>query len=310
MVDYLTLRSITTVQVINSSSMTFKNGSTMNINKLNRSVLYNRNKKNNNHSIKKIKDKDVLYTDDLRNVLPKYYDKSNKPVKKGSSKDFVFFKYSTNNGNIDDDSEKGDLESEEQSSSSSSEESESEDLLLKEIELLFENDYSYTDIEKMFPKFYKDNKSKINFLYTQVLEERFKRDLTLEVQKNIDVYRCRQEQINIIKERRHLRKTNRKNKKDDKRFQYNSDTHSNKHFKSKKDFESAINDEIKKVEEECEGQKKFRDNSDYSEDEEEFIIIEHKPDPLTVINTPIQDNLVPVETQPVVKHRRILRDDD
>jgi hypothetical protein len=37
----------------------------------------------------------------------------------------------------------------------------------------------------MFPKFYKDNKSKINFLYTQVLAERFKRDLTLEVQKEI-----------------------------------------------------------------------------------------------------------------------------
>jgi hypothetical protein len=45
----------------------------------------------------------------------------------------------------------------------------------------------------MFPKFYKDNKSKINFLYTQVLEERFRRDPTLELQKNIDVYKCRQE---------------------------------------------------------------------------------------------------------------------
>jgi hypothetical protein len=62
--------------------------------------------------------------------------------------------------------------------------------LLKEIELLFQNGYFYTEIE-MFPKFYKDNKSKINFLYTQVLEERFKRDPTLEVQKDIDVYRSR-----------------------------------------------------------------------------------------------------------------------
>jgi hypothetical protein len=38
-----------------------------------------------------------------------------------------------------DDSEKEDLESEEQTSSSSSEEPESEDLIMKEIELLFEN---------------------------------------------------------------------------------------------------------------------------------------------------------------------------
>jgi hypothetical protein len=94
----------------------------------------------------------------------------------------VFFKYSTNNGKVDDESEKEDLESEEQLSSSSSEELESKDLLLKEIELLFENEYFYTDIEKMFSKFYKDNKSKINFLYTQVIAERFKKHQTLEVQ--------------------------------------------------------------------------------------------------------------------------------
>jgi hypothetical protein len=117
----------------------------------------------NKSRIKKIEDENVSYTDDLRDIFPKYYDKSFKPVKKGRSKDFVFFKYSTNNGNVDNDNEKEDLESEEQSSSSSSQEPESENLLLKEIELLFENGYFYTDIEKMFPKFYKDNKSKINF---------------------------------------------------------------------------------------------------------------------------------------------------
>jgi hypothetical protein len=82
-------------------------------------------------------------------------------------------------------------------------------------------------------------------------------------------------------------------------------------FKGKKEFEAAFNDEIKKVEEEFEGQKKLkRDDSDGTEDEEEFIIIEHRLDPLTVINTLIQDNSAPVDTQPVVKHRRILRDDD
>jgi hypothetical protein len=39
-------------------------------------------------------------------------------------------------------------------------------------------------------------------------------------------------------------------------------------------------------------------------------IIEHRAEPLTVINTPIQDNVAPAETQPVVKHRRILHDDN
>jgi hypothetical protein len=207
---------------------------------------------------------------------------------------------------IEDDNEK-----EGQLSSSSSEESESEDLLLKEIELLFENGYFYTDIEQMFPKFYRDNKSKINFLFIEVLEERFKKDPTLEIQKDIDVYRCRQEQIDIIEERRKLRKAVMKNKKHDKRSQHDSDLHNYKRYKSKKDFESAITDEIKRVEEESEGQMKFkRDNSNVIEDKEEFIIIEHRPDPLTVINTPIQYNLAPVETKPTVKYWSILLDDN
>jgi hypothetical protein len=58
--------------------------------------------------LKKIIDEDVSYTDDLRDVFPKYYDKPFLPIKKGDSKDFVFFKYSTNN-----EKEKEDLESEE-----------------------------------------------------------------------------------------------------------------------------------------------------------------------------------------------------
>jgi hypothetical protein len=124
----------------------------------------------NKPHVKKVIDEDVSYSDDLRDGFPKYYDKSFLPVKKGNSKDFVFFKYSTNN-----EKEKEDLESEDQSSSSSSEELESEDLLLKQIELLFENWYFYMDIKKVFPKFYKDNKSKINFLYTKVLDKRFKK---------------------------------------------------------------------------------------------------------------------------------------
>jgi hypothetical protein len=148
---------------MNNNSTTLKNGSTTSINFSNKRVFCNVKKK-------KIENENNSYTDDLRDVFPKYYHKSFLPVKKGNSRDFVFFKYSTNNDN-----EKEDLESKGQSSSSFSEELESKDLLLKEIKLLFENGYFYTDIEKIFQKFYKDNKSKINFLYTQVLDERFKR---------------------------------------------------------------------------------------------------------------------------------------
>jgi hypothetical protein len=76
-------------------------------------------------------------------------------------------------------------------------------------------------------------------------------------------------------------------------------------------FDSALNDEINKVEKTSEVQRKFnRDDSDDTEDEEDLVIIEHRADPLTVINTPIQDNLVPAATQPVAKHHRILRDDN
>jgi hypothetical protein len=171
---------------------------------------------------------------------------------------------------------------------------------------------SILDIEKMFPKFYKHNKSKINFLFTQVLEERFKTYPTLEIQKDIDVYKSRQEQINIIEKRRQFRKrkTVRKNRKQE-RSHHDTEIQSYKCFKAKKEFEFVLNDEIKKVEDESKVQKKFnRNNSDNTEDEEELIIIDHRADPLTVINTPIQDNLAPSTTRPVVNHRRILRDDN
>jgi hypothetical protein len=209
----------------------------------------------NKSQIKKIENENDSYTDDLRDVFPKYYNKSFKLVRKGDSKDFVYFKYSTNDQIIDE-CEKEDLESEEQSSSSSSEEPESQDLLLKEIELLFENGYFYTDIEQMFPKFYRDNKSKINFLFLEVQEERYKKDPTLEIQKNINVYKCRQEDINVIEKRRRLRKTVRKNKKHE-RSHPDSDIKNYKRFKAIKEFESVLNDEIKKVEEASEVQRKL-----------------------------------------------------
>jgi hypothetical protein len=82
----------------------------------------------------------------------------------------VLFNYSTENGKGDDvdEKEKEDLEFEEQSSFSSSKEFECKDLLVKEIELLFENNWLFTDIEKMIPKFYRENKMRINHLHGEV----------------------------------------------------------------------------------------------------------------------------------------------
>jgi hypothetical protein len=55
--------------------------------------------------------------------------------------------------------------------------------------LIFENGYFYTDIEKMFPTFYAANSERINLLFTQVLDERFRRDPTLTIEKDINVYK-------------------------------------------------------------------------------------------------------------------------
>jgi hypothetical protein len=122
--------------------------------------------------------------------------------------------------------------------------------------------------------------------------------MALEVQKYFDVYR---------------KSTRKYKKKQADKIDYDVDSgiRSFKRYKAKKEFESGITDEIKEVEEESEAQKKFkRDDGDDTEDDEEIIIIEYRPDPLTVINTPHQDNVHPIDTQPVVKHRRILRDDN
>jgi uncharacterized protein YqeY len=86
-----------------------------------------------------------------------------------------------------------------------------------------------------------------------------------------------------------------------------SDIQNFKDFKTKREFKSVLNDEIKKVEEVSAAQNKFkRDDSDDIEDEEDVIILKYRPDPLTMINTPIQDHITSVGNQPVVKRRRIL----
>jgi hypothetical protein len=63
---------------------------------------------------------------------------------------------------------------------------------------MFENGYFYKDIEKMIPTFYAANAERINLLYTEVLDERFKRDLIFTVQNDIEIYKSRQNQIETI----------------------------------------------------------------------------------------------------------------
>jgi hypothetical protein len=109
-----------------------------------------------------------------------------------------------------------------------------------------QNGYSYTDIEKLFPTFYEANTERINLLFTQVLEVRFNRYSTLTIQKSIDVHRVRQDQIETIEKRRTLRKVIKRSEKN-KEDEEDSNIHSYKQYKSKKDFESVLNNEVQKA---------------------------------------------------------------
>jgi hypothetical protein len=115
----------------------------------------------------------------------------------------MYFKY------YKDDDGKGDDEESEDSISDDEESDDCEykDLLLNQIEVMLENKYFYKDIEKLFPKFYLANTEIINLLYTKVLEEGFKRDPTLTIEKNIDIYKSRQNQIETTEKRRTVQKT-------------------------------------------------------------------------------------------------------
>jgi hypothetical protein len=126
----------------------------------------------------------TLFTGELRETFSEYYNKCFHPVRKRNNNEFVHYKYFTHNG-------KGDDEESEDSESDyeENEDWKSKDLLLKEIELIFENMYFCKNIEKMFPSFFAANAKKINLPFTQVLDERFKTDQTLKIDKNIDIYK-------------------------------------------------------------------------------------------------------------------------
>jgi hypothetical protein len=147
------------------------------------------------------------------------------------------------------------------------------------------NGYFYKDIEKMFSKSCRDNKLRIDHLYGEVTGLRYKKDQTMKMEKDADIFKSKKEQIEIVEQRRQLQKVTRKHKKKHvHRIYYEADSNirSYKHFKAKKEFESALNDE-KKVKEVSEAQKKFkREDNDDTEDEEEVIILEHRPYSLTI----------------------------
>jgi hypothetical protein len=115
---------------------------------------------------------------------------------------------------------------------------------------MFENGCTYKDAEKQFPSFYRINGKKINLLYQQVYAERLKKDPLLTIQKDTDLYKSRQYQIEIIEKRRTLKnlmKKTERNKEDDEDEDEDEDLHSCKQYKTKKDFESVLHNEIQKA---------------------------------------------------------------
>jgi hypothetical protein len=83
--------------------------------------------------LKKVLKDGAPFTGDLRQTFPEYYNKCFVPIEKKPNNDFVFFKYYTDNRKGDDE------ESEDSESDEENEDNEAKDLLLKEIELMFEN---------------------------------------------------------------------------------------------------------------------------------------------------------------------------
>jgi hypothetical protein len=113
---------------------------------------------------------------------------------------------------------------------------------------MFQNGQFYKNIEKMFTTLYIANTERINLLYIRVLDERFKRDPTLTIEKNIDIFNSGQNRIETMEKRRTLRKAIKKREKK-KENKDDSNIQSYKRYNVKKDFESALNNEIKKAKE-------------------------------------------------------------
>jgi hypothetical protein len=219
--------------------------------------------------MKKLLKDGAPFIGDLRETFPKYYNKCFRPIRKKPNTNFIFFKYYTDDGKgYDDDRE--DSETDEDY-----DDNETKDVLLKELELMLENGYSYEDVEKIFPSFYRGNSERINLLYFQVLQERFNRDPTLIIQKDIDIYKIRQNQIEIIEKRRALKKAIRRSERN-KEDNDDSDDHSYKRYKSKKDFESVLHNEVQKAKQEIPIKRKSERDEDEDENDTEDVIEEYQ----------------------------------
>jgi hypothetical protein len=218
--------------------------------------------------LKKVLKDGTPFTAYLRETFPKYYNKCFVLIQKKPNNDFVFFKYYTEDGKGDDE------DCEDSESDDDIEDNDKKDLLLKEIELIFENGYSFADIKEIFPTFYEVNIERINLLFTQVLQERFNRDPTLTIQKNIDIYKSRQDKIETIEKRRTLKKAIRRSERN-KEDEEDSNSHSYKRYKTKKDFESVLNNKVQKAKQQRPIKRKFErdDTSDVTGDEEDEEIL-------------------------------------
>jgi hypothetical protein len=133
--------------------------------------------------LKKVLKDGAPFAGDLREAFPEYYNKCFRPYKKKPNTDFIFFKYYTDDGKGDDEDSDYEDSDEDLSNYEDYDDKETKDFLLKEIELMFENGYSYEDVERIFPWFYKANAERINLLYYQVLQVRFNKDRSLTIEK-------------------------------------------------------------------------------------------------------------------------------
>jgi hypothetical protein len=210
--------------------------------------------------LKKITQEGVPFTGDFREIFPEYYNKCFRPIKKKSNSDFVSFKYYTDDGKGDDE------DSEDSETDEYYNDNDTTNLLLQEIKLMFENGCTYEEVEKQFRSFFTVNDEKINLLFQRVYAERLKKHPSLMIEKDTDIYKSRQNQIEIIEKRRTLKnlmKKSERNKEDDRWSTYDpnklwehgneedededEDLHSCKQYKAKKDFESVLHNEVQKV---------------------------------------------------------------
>jgi hypothetical protein len=117
----------------------------------------------------------------------------------------------------------------------------------------------------------------VNLLFKLVNEERFKKDPSLTIEKDTDIYRSRQNQIEIVEKRRALKKVMKRIEEDEEDEEEDEDLHSCKQYKAKKDFESVLHNEVQKpIKRKSERDEPSEASEEEKEDEDtEELIKEH-----------------------------------